>query len=548
MRQIKIILAIFLVIALFAGCGGGSTTGTVTGTLSLANTTGMIHTTNLIQPKSIFTFPTVAVHRTGYSQLSVSGEKIIKFRSNLSETEISQIIPQFGGAIKRKVYGADNIYVIQTDPQKFTLTAVSQNPNIVYIEDNMIFSVFDVPNDTYYSEYQTWNYGMLNLPNAWHIQKGNSNVIVAVVDTGVALNHPDLAANLVSGWDIINNNASPSDTQYVNADNQYSHGTHVAGIISADTNDGMGVAGVAWNVKIMPVRVMGSDGYGTLDNITSGINWAVAHGANIINLSLGIEETLSEAPQTLKDALQNALNQNVTVVAAAGNNSGGYVSFPASYPGVIAVSAVDSSGNITSYSNSGPEIWVCAPGGDGLSQTNPSSWVLSTSYDKLNRINDYIGMAGTSMACPHISGLAALLYSHGVTTPNDIKNHLKMSSTHSDQYGYGLPDAYTIISGSPIGVTAAKVFYALNNGTVGAFTDPKVNGNYTVSNIPTGTVYICAFIDTNGDGQVRTGDKFAYISENITAGVNLTQQNLALQTVTVSTPKSISAYIQAGFQ
>ncbi len=544
MKQWKYLLVLLLIFVTISGCGGGSkksSTGTVTGTLTLGSTVSAANVTSkTTQTKTIARgiFPKISYRRSKLTATAVVNEKIIKLRSGLSTTQAQQIIEGLGGTIKQKVYGADNVYVIQIDSQSISDLAVTRNSNISYLHNNHLYYAQDttvVPNDSYYSEYQTWNYELLNLPKAWYIQKGNTNVVVAVVDTGVSLSHPDLAANLVNGYDFVGNDSDPSDNTYFDEDNRYSHGTHVAGIISAVTNNSLGMAGVAWNVKIMPIRVLGNSGTGTEGNIISGIYWAVNNGANIINLSIGGEYLVSQASQVFKDALQYALDHNVTVVAAAGNESH-YVDFPANYPGVIAVSAVDASGKLTNYSNYGAEIWVGAPGG-GANRDDITSYVHSLSYDKQSLENGYIGMAGTSMACPHISALAALLYSRGVKTPSKIRERLKTNSTgFNTQTGYGVPDAFITL------LSTAKVFYALADGTCGTMKDVRVGNSYTVSGIPPGQAYVCAFVDTDADGQVSTGDLFTFRGLTSAAGV-VTTQDLTLEKVTVSPAKSISDYI-----
>ncbi len=554
MKQWKYLLGLLLIFVTISGCGGGggkkSTTGTVTGMLTLGSTVDAARIggkTNQVKFAGQGSFPKVSFRRSQLTTSSIANEKIVKLRPGLSEVQAQQVIMALGATIKRKIYGPTNMYVIKTDSTSAQSSDFTNNTDIVYVQNNHIFYAQDTtvtPNDTDYSEYQSWNYTMLNLPKAWSIQKGNSNVVVAVIDSGVATSHPDLMSNLVSGYDFVSNDSDPSDNTYYNGKNRYSHGTHVAGIISAVTNNGLGVAGVGWNVKIMPVRVLENDGSGSEDAIISGIQWAVDHGANIINLSIGGEFTAAQASQALKDALQNALNNNVTIVAAAGNE-GHYVDFPANYPGVIAVSAVDANGRLTSYSNYGSEIWVGAPGGDA-NRDDITSYVYSLSYDKLSQANGYIGMAGTSMACPHISGLAALLYSRGVKTPSKIRERLKTNSTGFNiQTGYGVPDAFLTLLGT------AKVFYVLADGTCGTMKDARVGSSYSVSRIPPGQAYVCAFVDTDADGQVSTGDLFAFKGLTSTAGV-VTTQDLTLEKVTISPAKPISVYIseyiKAGFQ
>ena len=547
----KYSLIFLLALTILAGCGGGSstggsyataTTGTVSGTLSLATASSSSSKIN-ISRSPLPSFPKAPLQKAAMSRASVSNEKIVKFHANLSEEAIRQLVHSYGGLLKRKLYGTDNTYVIQDESESLNQSGFAKDSNIEYVETSQIYHALDAsvtPNDPDYATQQTWNYGLLNLPKAWKIQKGNgTGIIVAVIDTGVSLDHPDIAANLVSGYDFVDNDSTPSDNQFMNNNNRYSHGTHVAGIISAVTNNNLGVAGVAWNVKIMPVRVLGNDGSGSDYVISSGIRWAVQHGADIINLSMGAAETAAAASQTFKNALQYALNHNVTVVAAAGNERHD-VDFPANYPGVIAVSAVDSHGIIASYSNYGSEVWVCAPGGD-----DSSSYVFSTTYDKSLSANNniYAGMAGTSMACPHIAGLAALLYARGITSPTEIRERLKNgSASRTNQYGYGLPDAYQIL-----GRAAAKVFYALADGTTGNMTTPGAGGVFTISNIPIGQVYACGFIDIDGDARVSSGDMFARAPVNSAAGTTVTQ-DLTLSPVSITTPKSLSSFIIDGFQ
>ncbi|TCL75287.1 serine protease [Hydrogenispora ethanolica] len=557
-KSFHFILAAFLIIVV-AGCGGGGGgnsdggndnpipgTGTVSGIVGTTYTADISKLSLKTQP-----FASVGVARSRIRRSSVANEKIIKFRSGMSEGEVQQLLSNLGGILKHKIYGPDNVYVVQIDPQTFQQSSLKANSDILYVEDNLILHAADLsvtPNDSEYTTYQTWNYSLLNLSRAWSIQKGNPRVVVAVLDTGISTSHPDLASNLVSGYDFVDWDAVPSDNQYYDNDNRYSHGTHVAGIVSAVTNNAQGMAGVGWNVKIMPVRVLAADGNGTTAMITNGIYWAVDHGANIINMSLTGQFPVGSAPQTFKTALQYAIDRNVTIVAAAGNEKS-FVGFPANYPGVIAVSATDYQGNIAPYSNYGPEIWVCAPGGSGNSETI-TSYVFSTTYDKQTQQNTYIWMAGTSMASPHVAGIVALLYSHGITNPSVVRQTLKAAGNGSfnNQLGYGLPDAYAAVNGSPSGAAATKVFYYLpESSTCSSMSNAASNGSYSISNIPAGSVIMCAFIDFNLDGQVGTGDMFAHVGVTVTSGKTL-NQNMTLQSVVLSTPKRLTDYIKDGFQ
>jgi subtilisin family serine protease len=262
-------------------------------------------------------------------------------------------------------------------------------------------------------------YGLpaIRAPQGWQITTGSSSVIIAVVDTGISLSHPDLSAKIVNGWDFINSDPI--------ADDDNGHGTHVAGIAAAETNNGTGVAGVSWGALLMPVKVLDASGNGTDLDVANGIIWATNHGAQIINLSLGGPNPSS----TLKSAVDYAYSHGVTVVAAAGND-GGNILYPAVYSDVIAVGAVDISNNRAVFSNFGPELDVSAPGVSILS-TYPGG--------------SYAYLSGTSMAAPFVSGLASILRGiPGNGSPDVIA--WEMESTALDLgpggrdnlYGYGL--------------------------------------------------------------------------------------------------------------
>jgi subtilisin family serine protease len=271
------------------------------------------------------------------------------------------------------------------------------------------------------------NMRQIHASDAWAACiQGSPQVVVAVVDGGVDLSHPDLAANLAQGYNFVENNTTPAD------DN--GHGTHVAGIIAAGLN-GQGVVGVAPQVKILPVRVMGN-GTGDDTTVSKGIRWA-ADRAQIINLSLG-GPTVSS---TLRDAINYAIQtKGRVVVAAAGNYgaSGNAAQYPAALPGVVAVGAVDANGQHASFSNTGSYVQLSAPGVS----------ILSTYLG-----GGYARMSGTSMAAPHVAGLAGLIWAQhpGYSAAQVIA---AMQSTASDlgpagkdsTYGYGLIDAYPAAS------------------------------------------------------------------------------------------------------
>lgn len=264
------------------------------------------------------------------------------------------------------------------------------------------------PNDPDFP--QEWGLTKIRAPEAWDIQKGDPAVVVAVIDTGIDLDHPDLVGNLVQGRDLVDITGPPQTGWHFEGDiltpdddpeDEVGHGTHVAGTIAAMTDNSVGVAGVSWTSKLMPVRVLGrtvrnSDGrvsgVGTAVDIAAGIVWAVDHGARILNLSLGgYTDTFVE-----RSAVVYAVAHNVLVVAAMGNDNTTQPSFPAAYPGVIAVGAIGQDDKRAAFSNMGTHIAVVAPG------VGVHSTFMGGGFSDLS---------GTSMATPHVAGVAALMSS-----------------------------------------------------------------------------------------------------------------------------------------
>jgi subtilisin family serine protease len=321
-------------------------------------------------------------------------------------------------------------------------------PAVVSVSPNRFQFAFSkiVPDDLHYS--LQWGLERIKCPEAWEYTTGSDSVVVAVVDSGVDLDHPDLHKRLLPGYNMVNlvGQSPPEDwkwdghyqTRDANSQDEVGHGTHVAGIIAAMTNNKIGVAGVTWFSKILPVRVLArmireSDGAivasGIASDIADGIRWAADHGAHVINLSLGsYQETFIQ-----EDAVKYARDKGCLVVAAMGNDGTDEPAFPAAFPDVVAVGAVDRLDRRAAWSNIGSHISLVAPGVD----------IFST-YLK----DDYKSKDGTSMAAPHVSGAAALVKSCNPSlTASEIAQILKDTAytisqqVPDDQYGYGLVDA-----------------------------------------------------------------------------------------------------------
>lgn len=280
-----------------------------------------------------------------------------------------------------------------------------------------------IPNDPRYPT--QWHMHQINMPEAWAKAMGEG-VVVAVIDTGVTQVEDLQGTKMVPGWNFVDDNADARD--------DHGHGTHVAGTIAQTTNNHIGVAGVAPKAQIMPIKVLSAGGSGSLGGIVAGIRWAVDHGAKVINMSLG-GPYYSEA---LAKAVRYAHNKGVVVVCAAGNDGRGRVSYPAANPGAIAVAATQFDESTTFYSNWGKEIAIAAPGGNTrVDQNNdgvPDGVLQNTVVPGQTHKQDYLLFMGTSMASPHVAGVAALLYGAGAHDPDQILKLMQDSARKPQQY------------------------------------------------------------------------------------------------------------------
>jgi subtilisin family serine protease len=297
-------------------------------------------------------------------------------------------------------------------------------PYVSFLEEDMTVQAYYQPNDPRYPE--QWNLPAISAPSAWDVTIGSSQVTLAVIDTGVDYTHPDLAAKCVAGYNFVAHNSNPMD------DN--GHGTHVAGIAAAIGNNATGVAGVDWAARIMPIKVLNSQGSGYDSDVASGIRYAADHGAKVINMSLGS----STYSYTLQEAVNYAYNKGVTIIAAAGND-GGSVGYPAACDHVIAVGALDSSDRLASFSSRGEDLDLTAPGVNILS-TVPGG---------------YKKMSGTSMASPCVAGCASLVLArYSDYGPTEVETALESGATDlgspgfDTTFGYGKVNPSTAVNNS----------------------------------------------------------------------------------------------------
>jgi serine protease len=382
------------------------------------------------------------------------GEIIVGFDPNLPPAERQRFVQEHGCWIARTCDHADFHLVGvpgATSPQDMA-ALLGQYECVRYAELNHCVQLTFTPDDKLYP-YQ-WNLNNLakndiRMQEAWDLEEGDPNVIVAVVDTGVAYEDygiyrqaPDLAnTRFVPGYDFVHDDNHPND--------DHGHGTHVAGTIAQSTNNRIGVAGVAFRCSIMPVKAVDEQGVGDVFTIAQGILFAVEHGARVINLSVGSLQPST----TLQETVKSAHDRGVTVVAAAGNEytKRNQPSYPAAYTDYcIAVGAVRYDLTRAPYSSTGSYLTLVAPGGDLSVDQNGDGYpdgILQQTFKSDPNDLAYWFFQGTSMAAPHVSGLAALLASHGVKGPDKIREAMEKTARDlgpagwDPEYGWGLIDA-----------------------------------------------------------------------------------------------------------
>jgi thermitase len=376
----------------------------------------------------------------------VQDRVLVKFRPSISAMSVRPTLAAYGsvqiasipaiGVVKARVPARASV-------EEF-LSALRRNPDVEYAEPDYRTSIQATPNDEYFwRQYALANNGDNNGPpgspqpkaqadikatTAWESTKGSADVIIGILDTGVDLNHPDIKNKLVSaGHDFFNNDDSADDDNW--------HGTHVAGIAAAETDNSQGIAGVAWNCRVLPVKIVGADGTGSYSTMIDGLVWAADQGVEVINLSVGGDEP----SDSLRAALKYAFDKGVVIAAAAGNDAT-HVVYPAAYDDyVLAVAATDAADAVADFSTAGPEVDVAAPGVDVLSLI--PTWYFGPD------VPPYAFASGTSMATPHVAGFAALIKSlKPWLTVQEVMNVIRYTaddvnsgtlSGRDDKIGYG---------------------------------------------------------------------------------------------------------------
>ncbi len=359
------------------------------------------------------------------------GEMLVKFKLPLPPGAVGVIHGLAGGAEMEYVpaLGLHRIRLPEGVDVQQAATIYNALPWVEYAEPNYIVRAAITPDDPSYPVDQAWYYDLINAPAGWDIERGRLAIIVAVLDTGADLDHPDLESKIwTNGRETPGNgldddlNGCIDDVHGCNfvtvppsndPSDDHGHGTMIAGIVGADSNNGQGVAGVAWGVTVLPVKVLDKTGTGSASDVAQGIIYAAKSGAQVINLSMA----RPSPSRALEEAVKQAHNTyGAILVAAAGNEGQGAVGYPAAYLEVIAVSAFDHGdpNSRASFSNWGPQVSVAAPGVD----------VFSTHLN-----GGYARGQGTSFASAFVSGLVALLLSQDSTrTDDDVRALLRISA------------------------------------------------------------------------------------------------------------------------
>jgi type VII secretion-associated serine protease mycosin len=438
----------------------------------------------------------------------LADELIVKLRPGLALSQGAQVLAPgatslgvelraFGAHVATPIAAGSDTYLVRLSGADVpsAARALASDPAVAFAQPNYLRQVLKTPNDSVFE--QQWALRNMQLPAAWDITTGGE-LVVAVIDTGVAADHPDLSGKLLPGYDFFNNDNDASD------DN--GHGTATSGLIAANSDNGQGIAGICWGCRILPVKVLGSRGQGGDASVAAGIRFATDNGARIINMSLGG----SEDSPVLREAVEYAQQRGALIVAATGNEAaeGNPVNYPAAYDGVLSVTATGNTDVVTGFSNYGNYVDLSAPG----------VGVWSTLWTSGG--NTYGPANGTSFAAPHVAGIAALVWSlRPDLGASQVANVLMASADDKGEpgkdpyYGYGRVNALRAvqlaadpavltssrIQGQVSGVDPSQVVLTLNTGQQ---TQPDASGYYAFEGLGPGLYVVTASGALNETQQV----------------------------------------------
>ena len=356
----------------------------------------------------------------------VKGHILVQPRAGLSDAEFDNALATQGGKAAGRLGNLD-IYVVSLPPtasEQAVATALAHHPNITFAEVDRLVAPAFTPNDADYGS--EWHLQTINAPIAWNTSVG-SGVTVAILDSGIDATHPDLVGQLVPGWNFYDNNSNTADV--------YGHGTMVAGVVAARGNNSIGVAGVAWGAKLMPLRVTDTSGIGTLSAFANGLTYAADHGARVANLSFAVQS--SSSTQT---AAQYFVNKGGVVFNSAGNY--GALDSTAPSNSLVSVSATGNTDILASWSSYGPYVDLSAPG--------VGIWTTSLG-------GGYSAVSGTSFSSPLSAGVAALMMSVNPSlAPSQIVSLLESSAVDLGSAGYDYDYGYGRVNAAAAVIAAAQ--------------------------------------------------------------------------------------------
>jgi len=445
---------------------------------------------------------------------------LVKFQPGISGDTLSNLVQQMGGKIVRRIDALSTVLVQL--PENWAsarsgmdaLSIASQNASVISVEfdgavsgiptqmeqiDSTNSTIPSMPvavNDADYNNPQRQVYapGIIRAPWAWNYTLGSNQIKIAILDSGILASHPEFTGRLLPGYDFVNDDTDPTD--------DYGHGTHVAGIAAAGANNGIGMVGICPDCAIIPVKVLNQSNQGTWSAVAAGIVYAVDAGANVINLSLGG----ASSSQIVEDAVQYATEHNVLVIAAAGNSRSNQPFYPAALDDVVGVAATRNDDTSWSLSNYGPFVEVSAPG-----------YAIYSTYNDLgNTYSGYNYMSGTSMATPHVAGLAGLLLSQNpALTVAQIRSIMQSTAVdlgapgRDDNFGYGRIDTFAALQAGalllpPTAAASGRVWEDDNLNGVWEQGERTTTASISIQ-VQTSTGTIVAQTTPDASGQWRIG-------------------------------------------